>query len=194
MVGRVKRSAMLIAVGVVVLAVIGVRTQSNARRTMEQERRYAEILERRADGHVEHYTSVIELMPAPTAPHDRIDWFATAHADLAKPSLVVTFRRVLVPLETWETYAKKPAAFIADGKRLELKPFQIVAGENDLSPVMVRYGGPRSILEAVAGAKSIEIEFGSKARDLGERGLANCRKLLRRSEAATSPNRSTTSQ
>ena len=168
---------------VVVLAFIAIRTQGNARRTMERERRYAEILERTADGHVEHYTSAIELTPAPTAPQDRIDWFATAYADPSKPPFVVTFRRDLVPRETWEADAKKPAAFIVDGKRHELKPYLAVADEGDEAPVMVSQGGPRSILEAIAAAKSVEFEFGRKRHDLGERGLANLRELLKRSEA-----------
>ena len=176
---------LLLVVGAVIaLCIVAVRTQRNARRTMERERRYAEILEQTTDGHVEHYTSAIELTPAPTTPHDRIDWFATVYADPSKPPFVVTFRNVLSPRETWDTDARKPSAFIVDGKRYELKPYQVVAGENDKSPLMVRYGGPRSILEAVAGAMSVQIEFGGKARDVGERGLANCRELLRRSEGA----------
>ena len=122
------------------------------------------------------------MTPAPTTPYDRIDWCATAYSDPSKPPFVLTFRNVLSPRETWETDAKKPAAFIVDGKRHELKPDQIVAGENDLSPVMVRYGGDRSIFEAVADAKSVEIEFGGKARNTGDRGLANCRELLKQSE------------
>jgi len=64
------------------------------------------------------------VAPATTAQHDRIDWFATAYADPSKPPFVVTFRNVLSPRETWETDAKKPAAFIVDGKRHELKPYQ----------------------------------------------------------------------
>ena len=82
---------------------------------MERERTDAEILERTADGNVERYTNATELTPAPTAPHDRIDWFAATYDDPSKSSFVLTFRNVLSPRETWEADAKKPAAFMVDG-------------------------------------------------------------------------------
>jgi hypothetical protein len=46
-------------------------------------------------------------------------------------------------------------------------------------------GGPRSILAGLVEATKAEIEFSGKRYDLGvgERGLANCRELLKRLEA-----------
>ena len=59
-VGRMNRRATLFVGGAVVaLCVVAILTQANARRAMERERGQAEILERTADGHVEHHTSAI---------------------------------------------------------------------------------------------------------------------------------------
>ena len=183
------RKPILWAVIVLAVGFVVFRTQRNARREMEQERGFVEIIERTEGGHEEHHTRVIALTPLSPAPTDRIDWFASAYSDPSKPPFVVTFRRVLVPLETWKAAGKKPAALVADGKRYALNPYQAVADEGEESPVMVRLSGPRSILEAIAGAKSAEIEFGGKVRDLGERGLANCRELLKRSEGTAKERR-----
>jgi hypothetical protein len=64
-----------------------------------------------------------------------------------------------------------------------VKGFQGLVDDDGTLVMHVSVGGPRSILEAIVVAKKAEIEFGGKRYDLGERRLANCRELLKRSEA-----------
>jgi hypothetical protein len=63
-----------------------------------------------------------------------------------------------------------------------LKPLQAVVNDAGDSVTMVSVGGSWSILQALAGAKSAEIEFGGKRYELSDVALANCRELLKRSE------------
>jgi hypothetical protein len=52
----------------------------------------------------------------------------------------------------------------------------------------VSVGGARSILAALVAASKAEIEFGGKRYAIDERGLANCRELLKRSTNAGKQN------
>jgi hypothetical protein len=67
------------------------------------------------------------------------------------------------------------------GHRYELKPCEAADGSAGQTFEFVRMGGPRFILQALASAKSAEIEFGGKRFSLSEKAMANCRELLKRS-------------
>jgi hypothetical protein len=163
------------------------RTQRNARRDIEQERGRVEILERTEGGHAEHYTGVLPLVEGFTKAGERIVWYATTYADPAKPQFALAFRNVAEPKDNWQAAAKQPIALWVENRRHELKPYQAMVSEDDKDVTMVSVGGPRSILEAIVAATKAEIEFGGKRYDIDERGTANCRELLNRSEAKAKP-------
>jgi hypothetical protein len=178
-----RKGLSLVIASVFVVGWIALRTQGNARREIERQRGYIEILERTEGGHAEHYTRILPLVEGFTKAGERIDWYAATYADPAKPQFALAFRNIAEPKDDWEAAAKKPVAIIVDGNRHAMKPFQAVANEDGKGVTMVSVGGPRSILAALVSAKSAEIEFGGRRFSLSEKALANCRELLKRSEA-----------
>jgi len=113
-----------------------------------------------------------------------VDWLVSAHADPAMPEFVLVLRKTSRTHKALEVEAKSQTAFVVLGKGCEMKPYRASLNADEQTIETFQWGGPRSILEAVAGAKSAEIEFGGKRYYVAERGMANCWELLRRSEAA----------
>jgi hypothetical protein len=177
-----RKGLTLVVAGVFVIGWIALRTQGNARREIEQERGYVEILERTEGGHAEQYTRILPLAEGFTKAGERIDWYAATYADPAKPQFAFAFRNVAEPKDDWQAAAKEPLALWVDGRRHEMKPYQALVGDDGAKVTMASVGGSRSILQALDRAKAAEIEFGGRRSSLDGKALANCRELLKRSE------------
>jgi hypothetical protein len=169
----------LVIASVFVVGWIALRTQGNALRDLERERGYASVEQGTVNGFSQWYSRHV---PLTTEPGRAVECFAAISADPSRLPFALVFRNAGGSQEAWEASAKKPVAIFADGRRYEMKPFQALVSEDGTSVIQVSVVGPRPILEAVADVKAAAIEFGGKRYDLDERGLANCRELLRRSE------------
>jgi hypothetical protein len=123
--GFMKTNTILWAAGaVIVLAVVVLRTQRNARRELEQERGYVEILEWIEGGHAEHYTRILPLVEGNSKKGERISWYAAAFADPVKPKFALNFRNVAELRDEWGKAAKQPIALWVEDRRYQLKPYQ----------------------------------------------------------------------
>ena len=93
-----------------------------------------------------------------------------------------------MPPDPWREDVRHPIAVVADGQRHEMKRFQALVSVDGNTIELVSVGGARSILAALVAASKAEIEFGGKRYAIDERGLANCRELLKRSTNAGKQN------
>jgi len=142
---------------------------------------FVEVTERQVDGHAEFSTRWIPLTGYKRRHMEAVEWSAQINADPTKPKFVFSMRNSRPTRDGWEVEAKQPAAIVVEGNRHELKPYQAGVGPDGETVSLVRWGGPRSILAAVAGATSAQLEFGGMRYELNVRGLANFRELLKRS-------------
>jgi hypothetical protein len=139
------------------------------------------IRERTIDGHRELSTDWQKLDGFPAAKGERIDWQALVYA-AANPPFVFSVRCGTPDRLVWEAEAQKPATLDVDGRRIELPCRRGELRRAGVVWTVVDCAGKLDDLKAAASANRVQFGFAGQKVDLGERGAALLRELLRRAE------------
>lgn len=146
-------------------------------------RRIYPVKERTLDGHRELSTEWLPLDGFTAANGERIDWQALVNADPTKPAFIFSVRRGTPDRVVWEPEAKQPATLDVDGRRIDLPCRRGSVRRGAVVWTVVDCEGKLDDLKSAAEAKRVQFGFAGQTADLGERGRAVLRELLRRAEA-----------